>query len=150
MSKHGALRASDSDRDQVVQRLHQACTEGRIGSDELEHRVSAALKGLTYDQLDATVADLPGAGRSRRTPARRSAPQYALTAVRANPWLLVFALPAVAVTAAMVVAATMMWMVLAIVVLIIGGRPPAPRGPWSHPRRPGLRPTRRGAGSYWA
>ena len=59
MSRHGAIRASDADRDQIVDRLHRAATEGRIASEELEHRVSIALKAKTYSELEATVADLP-------------------------------------------------------------------------------------------
>ena len=61
VSKRGSLRASDSDRDQVIDQLHKAATEGRIGSDELEQRVSTALKAQTYDQLEAIVTDLPSA-----------------------------------------------------------------------------------------
>ena len=149
MSKRGAFRASDSDREQVIERLHQAATEGRIVSDELEHRVSAALKARTYDELDETVADLPGP--RGRAPARRTVPQFALSAVRANPWLIVFAIPALAVTAAMLVAAAVLWMVLAVVVMIVGGHPGGRGlGPGSRSRRPGLRSPRRGPGSYWA
>jgi hypothetical protein len=145
------MRASDSDREQFVQRLHQAATEGRIASEELEHRVSAALKARTYDELDETVADLPGPRRPGRVPTRRTAPQFALSAVRANPWLIVFAIPALAVTAAMLLAAAVMWLVLAVVVMIVGGHP-RNRGLYPGSRRPrqGLRSPRRGAGSYWA
>jgi hypothetical protein len=151
VSKRGALRASDSDREQVVERLHQAATEGRIVSDELEHRVSAALKARTYDELDATVADLPGPRSRGRVPARRTVPQFALSAVRANPWLIVFAIPALAVTAAMLVAAAVLWIALAVVVMIVGGHPGRRGlGPGSRSHRPGLRSARRGPGSYWA
>jgi hypothetical protein len=153
VTKVGSLRASDADREQIVSRLHKAATEGRIASEELEQRVSAALKARTYAELDATVADLPSqlGQRPRRAPARRSAGGWALSAVRANPLLLLFAIPVLAVTAAMVLAVSVVWMVMMIVVTILGGRSHAPRGPWMYTRhRRGYGPPRRDARSYWA
>jgi Domain of unknown function (DUF1707) len=149
MSKRGSLRASDSDRDQVIDRLHKAATEGRIGSDELEQRVSTALKALTYDQLEATVADLPGPGRRRDRGgevSRRSAPSWALSTVRANPMLLLFVIPLLAVTAAMVLAAAVVWSVIMLVMFMFGGRGMLSRPPWAHAARRGVR----SSGRYWA
>ncbi len=158
MSKRGSLRASDAERDQVVDRLHKAATEGRIASDELEQRVSTALKARTYDELEATVADLPAPGSRGSAPRprgsvqrRRSAGSLVLSAVRANPMLLLFAIPALVVTAAMLLAATIVWAVLMVVVMMLGGRCGARRPPWVYARHHhGLRPPRRGPGSYWA
>lgn len=156
MTKIGSLRASDADREQIVSRLHKAATEGRIASEELEQRVSAALKARTYSELDATVADLPsqlGQRPSDRRGAarRRSARGWALSAVRANPWLLLFAIPVLAVTAAMLLAVTIVWAVLMVVVMVLGGRPRAPRGPWMYTRqRRACGPPPRGPRSYWA
>lgn len=149
VSRRGSLRASDADRDQIIDRLRKAAAEGRIASEELEHRVSTALKAQTYDELEETVTDLPGPRRGRE-PARRSVPHWALTTVRENPILLLFAIPVLAVTAAMVLAVTIVWSALMIVVLILGGRPGVPRPPWVAARRHGLRPPRRGPGNYWA
>ena len=42
--------------------------------------------------------------------------------MRANPILLLFAIPVLAVTAAMLLAATVVWTVLMLVVLMVGGR----------------------------
>ncbi|HEX4009395.1 MAG TPA: DUF1707 domain-containing protein [Solirubrobacteraceae bacterium] len=154
MTKVGSLRASDADREQIVSQLHKAATEGRIASDELEQRVSAALKARTYAELDATVTDLPRQlnQRPRRKPTRRSAGGWALSAVRANPLILLFAIPVVAVTFAMVIAATVVWAVLMVVVMVLGGRPRPPRGPWMYTRqrRPYGPPRRGGPRSYWA
>jgi hypothetical protein len=66
ITRTGHLRASDADRDQVAERLRNAATEGRIGFDELEERLTAALAARTYGELEAVVADLP-----RQQPARR-------------------------------------------------------------------------------
>lgn len=156
MNRRGNLRASDDDREQFVQRLHKAHTEGRIGDDELEQRVSAALKARTYAELEATVADLPRSERRNPAP-RRSTSGWALTMVRANPVLLLIAIPLVAVTAAMLVAATLVFAAICIMFLVIGGRRSMHRGPWVYARhygRPRHRPyhvpgPRRGPGSDW-
>lgn len=117
--------------------------------------MSSALKARTYDELDATVADLPRPG-SPRAPGRRgrSTGGWALATVRANPWLLLFAIPVLAVTMAMLIAATVVWMVLMIVVMVLGDRRHVPRGPWVYawqtdPRRSRGR-RRSGPGRYWA
>lgn len=153
MSRHGALRASDADRDQIVDRLHKAATEGRIASDELEQRVSQALKAQTYGELEATVADLPGPRRSRsgQIQRQRTAGQWAVSAVRANPALLLFVIPVLAVTLAMVVAATAVWAVLMVVMMLVGGRRHGGASPWAYAARRGARAYgRRGTGRHWA
>jgi Domain of unknown function (DUF1707) len=151
MPHRGSLRASDDDRERTVERLHTAATEGRLAAEELEQRVSVALKARTYGELSATVADLPGPRRERRAPAeRRSAGRWAVSTVSHNPMLLLFAIPVIAVTAAMVLLATVMWMVLMVVVLVLGGRRRVGSPPWVHARRHLLDGRRRGPGGYWA
>lgn len=66
MPSRSILRASDTDRERVAERLRQAATEGRLLTDELEQRMEAALSARTYGQLDTLIADLPGAGEPRR------------------------------------------------------------------------------------
>jgi hypothetical protein len=146
MSKR-TMRASDADRDRIVDRLHKAATEGRIAAEELEQRVSAALKARTYGELDDTVSDLPGP-KAHRAPARRSGAGWAVSVVRANPILLFFVIPVLAVTAAMLLAATLVWAVLAVVVLMLGGRPGMGRPPWAGYGRRGLGAARRGPGGW--
>jgi Flp pilus assembly protein TadB len=63
MRGHERLRASDADRDAVIDRLREALGEGRLESDELEQRVERALHARTYGQLEELLADLPGDGR---------------------------------------------------------------------------------------
>jgi hypothetical protein len=151
MARRGSYRASDEDRDRIVERLHKAATEGRIAAEELEHRVSAALKARTYDELDSTVADLPSPRpRGGQAPERRTAPRWVLATVAHNPMLLLFAIPVVAVTAAMLLAATVMWAVLMVVVLVLGGRPRVGAPPWIYARRHAVRQVRRRTGGYWA
>lgn len=52
------LRASDADREAVVERLHRAATEGRLDADELEERISAAYAAKHCTELDPLVADI--------------------------------------------------------------------------------------------
>jgi hypothetical protein len=56
-----SLRASDSDREQIAERLRIATAEGRIATDELEERLDALYRARTYGELDTIVADLPEA-----------------------------------------------------------------------------------------
>ena len=150
MQRHGSLRASDADREGIIQRLHTAATEGRIAAEELEERVSAALKAQTYAELDRTVADLPKP-RPRSVPARRGMPGWALATIRTHPLLLVLLIPALAVTVAMVLAATVVWMVLMVVLMVLGGRPRVvSRPPWVYYRRGYARHHRRRPGGFWA
>jgi Domain of unknown function (DUF1707) len=54
-----ALRASDRDRDAVLQRVQQAFAEGRLDDAEFDERMRAALTARTHADLDALLADLP-------------------------------------------------------------------------------------------
>ena len=59
MARHSSLRAADSDRDAVTERLRKAAAEGRLEPDELEDRVHTALRARTYGELERVVSDLP-------------------------------------------------------------------------------------------
>jgi hypothetical protein len=56
-----ATRASDRERDAVVQRVQQAFAEGRLDDAEFDERMRAALVARTHGDLDALLADLPAA-----------------------------------------------------------------------------------------
>lgn len=55
------IRASDSDRDRVVEVLNVAFSEGRLSKDEYDGRLENALSARTYGDLDRIVTDLPAA-----------------------------------------------------------------------------------------
>lgn len=137
MARHGNLRASDAERERVVQRLHDAATEGRLSPDELDERTHRALIAVTYADLDAVVDDLPRPPRTGRTPARqRTVGGWALATVRANPLLLVCMIPVLIAAGAMLLAAAVTWMTLVAVTMILGGAHHrrafrARRGPWA-------------------
>jgi Domain of unknown function (DUF1707) len=56
----GHLRASDADREQVIDTLKDAFVQGRLTTDELGMRTGQALVSRTYADLTAITADIPG------------------------------------------------------------------------------------------
>jgi hypothetical protein len=78
---HPELRASDADRERVVEFLREQAGVGRLTPDELDERIGAALKSVTVGDLDRLIADLPRRPRPaaprRMQPARRE-PAHAL------------------------------------------------------------------------
>jgi hypothetical protein len=119
MARRAILRASDADREQVAERLRQATAEGRLVAEELEERLEAVFAARTYGELDAVVADLPGAPARRR---ERPQPKWAgaPSLLRPIPILALFILAPVIVSlmlAAAVIVATvfMAWGLLLLV-----------------------------------
>jgi Domain of unknown function (DUF1707) len=55
----GHLRATDDDRNRMVELLRVAAGDGRLTLDELDERVGAALTARTYGELAVLVGDLP-------------------------------------------------------------------------------------------
>jgi hypothetical protein len=55
----GRLRASDADREQVIDMIKAAFVDGRVTKDELDTRVSQTLLSRTYAELAVVTADLP-------------------------------------------------------------------------------------------
>ena len=53
------VRVSDSERDEVVQRLSRHTGEGRLTIDEFEERVEQVYASKTRRELDATLRGLP-------------------------------------------------------------------------------------------
>ena len=53
------MRASDADRDRVMDVLRDATAEGRLTADELDERLAAALTARTFGDLAALTEDLP-------------------------------------------------------------------------------------------
>ena len=64
----GKMRASDADRDRVVEVLSMAYSEGRLSKDEYDGRLQNALSARTYTDLDELVTDLPVARATVVTP----------------------------------------------------------------------------------
>jgi len=61
MGRSLEVRLSDADRHQVVERLRDAYTEGRISIDELHDRAEVAFHALTRQGVVSITMDLPQA-----------------------------------------------------------------------------------------
>ncbi len=59
MADHEKMRASDADRQEVIQRLRTALEEGRLKMDEYLDRMGQASEAVTYGELTPLYADLP-------------------------------------------------------------------------------------------
>ena len=62
----GKLRASDADREEVIERLRTAMEEGRLKTDEYVQRMEQASEAVTYGDLALLYTDLPDAGTVAR------------------------------------------------------------------------------------
>jgi hypothetical protein len=70
-SSSPSLRASDADRDRVIELLRAAVADGRLDSAEFDQRLDAALAARTIDALAPITADLiaaPGTDGSLALP----------------------------------------------------------------------------------
>ncbi|MBY8874049.1 DUF1707 domain-containing protein [Micromonospora sp. PLK6-60] len=74
------MRAGDADREVTAERLRVALNEGRLDLHEYDERLQRAYGAKTYGELDALLADLPGA-----IPAALPAPRPADAPVTAPP-----------------------------------------------------------------
>jgi len=72
MGGHSQLRASNAEREQVIDLLKAAYVQGRLALDELDLRVGWALTSRTCAELAALIADIPAAltGTQPRQPIR--------------------------------------------------------------------------------
>ena len=70
------LRASDAERERVVEELREHHATGRLTLDELAERTDAAYGARTRGELEPLTRDLPA--EARRTPSRRRARRFLL------------------------------------------------------------------------
>ncbi|MFJ8231398.1 DUF1707 domain-containing protein [Streptomyces sp. NPDC094448] len=59
MSELPEIRASDTERERIAERLREAAAEGRLGMDEFNERLDAAYRARTRGDLESLVGDLP-------------------------------------------------------------------------------------------
>jgi hypothetical protein len=116
MTGYESLRASDADRDALIDRLRKAAAEGRLEPDELEERVEHALRARTYGELARLVSDLPQPSVARRRPRSPVRPVATLA-------LTTIALAAVAIVVLAVVALTAAWWIGCILFWLVCCRP---------------------------
>jgi hypothetical protein len=96
MTTDHSMRASDQDREQVVEILRGQYTEGRLTLEEFDERTSAAYAGKTWGDLLNLTRDLPARprftgpalpqGTDPQPPPRPHGPPWPL--IRLAPFLL--------------------------------------------------------------
>jgi len=64
MSDQPKMRASDRDRQQVVEQLRRAVEDGRLTMEEYVERMEAAYQAATYGDLAPLCADLPATSQA--------------------------------------------------------------------------------------
>jgi len=69
----GHMRASQADREQVIDTLKAAFVQGRLTKDELDQRAGQAFASKTYAELAALYADIPT--EPARSPSQPARPQ---------------------------------------------------------------------------
>jgi Domain of unknown function (DUF1707) len=98
----GELRASNADREQVIEVLKAAFVQGRLAKDEFDLRVGQAFAARTHAELAAVTAGLPTEPTTAKPPAPvqseppvlRPGPLIGVaTAVCAGVWMLGFLVP---------------------------------------------------------
>jgi hypothetical protein len=96
------IRISDADRERVTARLREHFAEGRLSSEELDERITAALSAKTFGDLRRIMADLPDPEPA--PPQARQSPSWAArrgAVVRRGPRILPLAV--IALIAALVI-----------------------------------------------
>jgi hypothetical protein len=88
MTSDGGIRASDSDREHVVEILRDAYAAGRLTLEEFDERTTAAFSARTWGTLRELTGDLPQEPRLglQPEPARTTAaPEHRPPAVQGPP-----------------------------------------------------------------
>jgi hypothetical protein len=90
LEPHGGnqLRASDADRDQVIEALAAASAEGRLSLEEYSERSEAALVARTQGELAGLTADLPAPRHADTAPVPAEITAVLGNESRKGPWVV--------------------------------------------------------------
>ncbi|MGQ4619914.1 DUF1707 domain-containing protein [Nocardia sp. R7R-8] len=83
------VRASDADREKIIDQLRLAMNEGRLSLAEFDDRLRQVYAAKTYGELAPLLSDLPAQRESRPAPAR-GFPRW--ITIMWTPWVFVNAL----------------------------------------------------------
>ena len=97
MSTEHSLRASDDDRDRLVEQLQRHAVAGRLSLDEYAERVDRVLVARTHSELAAVMHDLPAESTVDAPPDHREGARQLIVALLVA--LLVLAVLGAAVAA---------------------------------------------------
>ncbi len=143
------IRISDADRERVAARLREHFAEGRLSSEELDERISAALSAKTAGDLRRVMADLPDPGLA--VPPGRPSPPWAARGpvFRRGPRIMPLAI--LALIAALVIPGAAWFFLLFFQVILLFGLMALAAGVFAAARfRRQMRRYRQSAGgSYW-
>ncbi len=81
------VRASDADREKIVERLRSAMDEGRLNLVEFDERVQQVYAARTYGELSPILSDLPAVREQARTSRPNRVPPWVL--IMWTPWVFV-------------------------------------------------------------
>jgi hypothetical protein len=89
-SEGSGMRASDADREAVVEVLREAVTHGRLTFAEFEERTAAAYAAKTFGELRLLTTDLPIGPQGPAVPDLVSRPMVAVLSndSRSGRWLV--------------------------------------------------------------
>ncbi|MFI5535074.1 DUF1707 domain-containing protein [Nocardia sp. NPDC051900] len=83
------MRASDADREKIIDRLRLAMNEGRLSLAEFDDRLQQVYAAKTYGELTPLLSDLP-AQREAQPVRAKGIPQW--ITIMWTPWVFVNAL----------------------------------------------------------
>lgn len=81
-------RASDADRETVVERLRTAAEEGRLDLVEFEERMATAYQAKTYGELAPLTSDLPETASASKAPDEVTLRAIGTTLRRTGHWVV--------------------------------------------------------------
>ncbi|MEV5649659.1 DUF1707 domain-containing protein [Nocardia sp. NPDC052254] len=81
------VRASDADREKIVERLRSAMDEGRLNLAEFDERVQQVYVARTYGELSPILSDLPAVRDEPRSSRPKRVPPWVL--IMWTPWVFV-------------------------------------------------------------
>lgn len=80
------MRASDADREKIIDRLRLAMNEGRLSLAEFDDRLQQVYAAKTYGELTPLLSDLPAQRKAHPAPAK-GIPQW--ITIMWTPWVFV-------------------------------------------------------------
>jgi hypothetical protein len=100
----GRMRASNAEREQVIDTLKAAFVDGRLTKDELDTRVGQTIAARTYAELSAVTADIPATRPPEpvRAVQRHSGNKEAMRAVKTGACVIAAATLTVSIVAGVV------------------------------------------------
>jgi hypothetical protein len=119
-AENGRLRASDAERERIIEALRRHTADGRLTLEEFEERVGEALAATTRDDLGPVLRDLPALPPDRADRPRVTAPRTGWATAGAARAVL-GAVAVVAVVTLLVTSGGGMWWIVFPLMGVFGG-----------------------------